>query len=72
MCTLSIAEYENEGIPKILLTAEEPLSDQSTDEHSERETNITDHQGQIIVPATTAMGQVHKCSYLVLTGTKCY
>ena len=34
----SIAEYEDEEIPKIHLTAEEPSWDPSTNEHSERET----------------------------------
>ena len=34
----SIAKYENEDIPKIYLTAEEPTWDLSRNEYSERET----------------------------------
>ena len=43
----SIADYENEDIPKIHLTAEEPPWDPSM-----RETRILDHQGQISIPIT--------------------
>ena len=38
--TLSIAEYENEEIPKIYLTTEEHPWDSSTNEYLERETQI--------------------------------
>ena len=54
----SEAEYENEDIPKIHLTAEEPPWDPSTNEYSERETQMLDHQGQISIPATAARGPV--------------
>ena len=39
----SITEYENDDIPKIQLTAEEPPWDPSNDEYSERETQMTNH-----------------------------
>ena len=39
----SIADYDNEDIPKIHLIAEEPPQDPSTAEYSERETGILDH-----------------------------
>ena len=48
----SIKEYENEDIPKIHLTVEEPSWDPSTSEYSKRETRMLDHQGQISIPAT--------------------
>ena len=41
----SVAQYENEDIPKILLTAEEPPWDPSTNEYSESKINMSDHQG---------------------------
>ena len=41
--SLSIAEYENEDIPKIYLTAEETPWDPSMNEYSERETQMLDH-----------------------------
>ena len=41
--SLSIAECENEDIPKIHLTAEEPAWDSSMNEYSERETRMLDH-----------------------------
>ena len=43
MYTPSIIEYENEDVPKIHLTAEEPPLDPSRKEYSERETCILDH-----------------------------
>ena len=52
------AEYENEDIPKIHLSAEEPPWDPSTVEYSERETWMLDHQGQISIPTTAARGPV--------------
>ena len=57
--SLSIAEYDNEDIPKIHLTAEEPPWDPSTHKYSERETQRLDHQGQIIILATVARGPVY-------------
>ena len=39
----SIAEYEDEDIPKIHLTVEEPSWDPSTSEYSEQETRMLDH-----------------------------
>ena len=39
----SIAEYENEDIPKIHLIAEEPPWDPSTNEFSVRETQLMNH-----------------------------
>ena len=38
--SLSVAEYENTGIPKIHVTAEENAWDKSTNENSERETQM--------------------------------
>ena len=38
-----IADYEDEEIPKIHLTTEEPPWDPSTSEYSERETQMLDH-----------------------------
>ena len=57
--SLSRAKYENEDIPKIHLTAEEPSWDPSTNEYSERETHMLDHQGQINIPATAASVPVY-------------
>ena len=57
--SLSVAEYENEDIPKIHLTAEEPPWDPLTSEYSERETQMLDHQGQISIPTTEARGPVY-------------
>ena len=54
----SIAEYENDYIPKIHLTAEEPPWVASTNEYSERETSMLDHQSQISIPPTVARGPV--------------
>ena len=34
----SVAEYENQDVPKIYVTAEEPQWDPSTNEYSERDT----------------------------------
>ena len=55
----SITECENEDIPKIHLTAGETPWDPSTNENSERETQMIDHQGQISIPATVAREPVH-------------
>ena len=52
----SITEYENEDIPKIHLTVEEPPWDPSTIEYSERETWMLDHQGYISISTTAARG----------------
>ena len=54
----SVVEYENDDIPKMLLTAEEPPRDLKTSEYSERETHMLDHQGHINIPATAARGTV--------------
>ena len=59
MYSLSIAEYENEDIPKIHLTAEEPPWEPPTNEYSERETQMLDHPGDISIPATVAWGPVY-------------
>ena len=58
----SIGEYENKEIPKIQLTGKEPSWDPSTEEYSECETRISDHQDQIILPATAIRGQVFELS----------
>ena len=39
----SVAKYENDDIPKIHLTVEEPPWHPSTSEHSEGETQMLDH-----------------------------
>ena len=52
MYSPSVTEYENDDIPKIRLTAEEPHWDLSMNEYAERETQMLDHQGQISIPAT--------------------
>ena len=54
----SITEYEDEEIPKIHLTVEEPPWDPSTSEYSEQETQMLDHQGKISIPTMTARGPV--------------
>ena len=54
----SVSEYENDDIPKTHLTAEEPPWAPSTSEYSERETCMTNHQGQKSIPATAARGPV--------------
>ena len=54
----SVAKYENDDIPMIHLTAEEPPWDPSTNEYSKRETHMIDHQGQISIPSTAANGPV--------------
>ena len=51
-------EYKNEDIPEFLLTAEEPPWEPSTNNYSERENQILDHQGQISIPYTAARGPV--------------
>ena len=50
----SVTGYENDDIPKIYLTAEEPPWDLSTSENSEREIHMFEHQGQLSIPATAA------------------
>ena len=52
----SVKECENDEIPKIHLTAEDPPWDPSTNEYSERETQMLDHQGPISIPATATRG----------------
>ena len=49
----SIAEYENEEIPKMYLTEELPL-DTSTDECSERENHMTDNYREFTLSVITA------------------
>ena len=58
MYSPSVIEYENDDIPKIHFTAEEPPWDPSTSEYWERETGVTNHWGQISIPATAARGPV--------------
>ena len=55
----STAEYENEDTSEIHLTVKEPPWGTSTNEYSERETCMLDHQGQISTPATVATGPVY-------------
>ena len=50
----SIAEYEDEDIPKIHLTAKKPPWDPSTSKYSKQENLMLDHQGHISVPVTAA------------------
>ena len=59
MYSLSIAEYENEETPMIDLTSEKPPWDPSTNEYLERETQMLNHQGQIIISAIVARGPVY-------------
>ena len=59
MYSLSVAEYENEEISKIHLTAKECPWDLSSNEYSDRETQTLDHQGQISIPDTVARGPVY-------------
>ena len=58
----SIAEYENEDIPKIHLTAEESPWDPSTNKYSEKETQMLNYENQISIPATVARGPVYVIS----------
>ena len=58
-CSPNIAEYENEEIAKINLTAEEAPLDPSTNKYSERETHMLDHQGQISISSTVTRGPVY-------------
>ena len=55
----NVAEYEKNDIPNIHLTGEEHPWDPSTNEYSERETHMLDHQGQTCIPATVARGPVY-------------
>ena len=57
--SISIAECENEEISKIHQTAEKPLWDPSTNEYSEKKTQMLDHQGQISISSIVAMGPVY-------------
>ena len=59
VCSQSVVKYENEDIPKIHLTAEDHPWDHSINEYSERVTHISDHQGQISIPASVARVLVH-------------
>ena len=56
MCISHVAEYENEDIPKIHLTAEESPWKPSRSYYSERETWMIDNQGQISIPVTVTRG----------------
>ena len=58
MFSPNLAEYENEDIPKIHLTAEESPWDPSTNEYSEQKFRMLDHQGQISIPTTVKRGPV--------------
>ena len=57
--SMSKAEYENEDIPKIHFTAEEPPWDPSTNEYSDREACMLNHQGQSSILDTAARGPVY-------------
>ena len=70
MCILSLTEYEYENIPNIHLTSKEPTWDPLTNEYSERETHISDHQGQISIPAKAARGPV--CVNAVVSYSQAY
>ena len=59
MYSLSVVAYENADIPKIHLTAEEPPMDPTTNEYSERETQMYDHQCQISISDTGKRGPVY-------------
>ena len=52
-----IAEYEDEDISNIHLTAEESPWDPLTNENSEEETHMLYHQGKISIPARAARDQ---------------
>ena len=54
----SLAENENEDIPKIHLNADKTPWDPSTEEFSEYELCISDYWCQIILSVTAARGQV--------------
>ena len=64
----SIAEYENEDIPKIHLISEEPPWDPSKKKYSEQESHMLDHQVQISIPATEAKGPVYVSAVISLIG----
>ena len=64
---LCLTEYEDEDIPKIHLTAEQPPWNPSTSEYSERETQMLDHWGQIIILATAARGPVYDSTVILNT-----
>ena len=55
----SVAEYENEDIPKIHLNMEDTPWDPSTNYYSERDTCLLNHKDQISIPATEARGPVY-------------
>ena len=58
-----MTEYGDEDISKIQLSGEEPPWDPSTEEYSECETSMLNHQHQIVLSAKTSVCQ---CSYLEL------
>ena len=58
MYSPSITEYDNKEIPKINLTVKEQPWNPSTNEYSEQETQILNHQGQISIPSTATRGPV--------------
>ena len=65
----SVAEYENDDIPKIHLTVEEPPWDPSMNEYSEKETQMIDHQGQISSCHSSKGTSICQCFYLILPGS---
>ena len=65
---LSIAEYENEDIPKIHLTAKEPPWDPSTNEYSEREMNAKSLRSDQYPCHSSKGTSICQHSYLILTG----
>ena len=58
VCSPCTAEYENENIAKMDLTAEETPFDPSRDKFALREIQMVDQQGQFIIPATAAKAPV--------------
>ena len=54
----TVTEYESEAIPKIHLIEEERPLDPSTNEYSEQETQMLDHQDLVSIPTTVARGPV--------------
>ena len=67
VCSLSIVEYENKDIPKIHLTAEEPPQDQSTNEYSERDSNIRSLRSDQYPCHNSKGTSICQCNYLILT-----
>ena len=68
MYSATTAECNNDNIPKIHLTTEEPPWDPSTEEYSEHETCMLDHQCQIIISATLENGTSICQGHLIFTG----